>query len=166
MKWSAPLPALYVPQTNEIQITAMSTVEQWDVLTMANPAEIHRWCLCISSDLPEVPLVSLYREPNGYWNGKLFVSGKPQWKVRAEIDREVPYPIPLLNEDNGVRSSQSYPVLNGGNRLNSIDGLAEGPVSAFLRAFGLPEDLPEDHGKREQVWLEKESPLVTNRVKE
>ena len=166
VSWSRPLPALYVPQTHEIQLTAISSVSQWDVLTMANPAEIHRWCLWISNVLPEMPLVSVYEEPNGFWNGKLFVSGKPQWKVRSELDREVPYPIPLLSEDNGVRSTQSYPVLGGGERRVSLDTLVDGPVSNFLKAFGLPEALPEDHRKREQIWLEEESPLVMNQVKE
>ena len=166
VQWTDSLPALYVPQTNELQLTALSTVQNWDILTMANPAEIHRWCLWISDELPDVPLLSLYREPNGFWNGKLFVSGKPQWKVCKELDREVPYPIPLLGEDNGLRATQSYPVLGGGDRRGPIQGLAEGPATAFLSAFGLPHVLPEDHGKREQVWLEKESPLVINRVKE
>jgi len=164
--WTTPLPALYVPQTNELQLTSLSESGSWEVLTMANPADIHKWCLSLSRIMGDIPLISTYSEPNGFWNGKLFVAGKPHWKTRNELDREVPYPIPLLNEENGLRSLQSYPVLSGGEAHGAMNTLGEDSVESFLRTFGLPAVLPEGHRKREKIWLEKESPLVINRVKE
>ena len=168
--WDAPLPGLYVPQTNEIQLLHHSSLDQCTVLTMGNPKEIHHWGLRLSRVSKNTPIFSAYIEPNGYWVIKLFINGKPRWKSRNEEDHEVPYPIPLISEENVKRSLEENTILKGHQQDNGMG--EDGDIAttlglpAFLNFWGLPVVLPDDHRRRELIWLNKESPLVVNRMKE
>jgi len=170
VSWDAPLPGLYVPQTGEIQLVQHSELEQCAVMTMANPREIHHWALRCSQAARSMTIFSAYLEPNGFWIMKLFSDGKPRWKSREEVDHEVPYPIPLANESNIQKSLDDDDELKrhyeafGAQGQSGIEALSE--VTTFLKFWGLPVLLPDDHRRREEIWLNKESPLVVNRMKE
>ena len=168
--WDTPLPGLYVPQTGEIQLVQHSEVDQCSVLTMANPREIHSWALRCSQVMRSITILSAYLEPNGFWVVKLFSDGKPRWKSRDEVDHEVPYPIPLANEINIRKSLEDDVELKrhqeafGVGGQDGIEALSN--PTTFLKFWGLPVMLPDDHRRREEIWLNKESPLVVNRMKE
>ena len=168
--WDSSLPGLYVPQTNEIQLVHHSELKDCFIVTMAMPGDIHKWGLLCSERAPEIPMFTAYLEPNGYWTIKCFLGGKPKWKSREELDHEVPYPVPLANTQTIGRSLEASSVLTAfqddhgtGNQVLPEES---GDLFSFLRFWGLPAQLPDDHRRRETIWLNKESPLVINRMKE
>lgn len=170
--WQEPFPGLYVPQTGELKMFTASEHTLWTMAHVADPGEIHSWALRTSVSSPDVPFLSLYIEPTGYWNAKLFIGGVPTWKTRDELDREVPYPVPLLSAAGLQRSlAQNEALRNTLPPLSEAllrEALGESNAEEFQNAWKLPKthESPSETPATvhpEEIWLDRESPLLTRR---